>query len=465
MPETVDFLLAFGVSEHPKDFHYSGFRSEMNLSQESNRLILRDLGRSGREIRLCHILRSVERVDVTSKSPNSWSWSIRPAVTYHSFDIESQRSVWLMVKANGVIKNRVRASCKDQDLYRLSPPDNVDNTFESTLRTHLILCAWAGENWRWYINDIEQRVQTLTREALTESMDQTTLLTEYLPSDKAEIQSGSSGNEKHEDEKGAHLSFQHLQEIHYVEERANEGLLVLRSNAAVIQELRDFYMEVASSLHANTECVKPSSSAMTEFQRHLDITVKDLAMQQSRLQVLLQLLVDRRALVSGYRGTKEDLERKLTAIAFKLESMLQWKNAQLNFFLAQRAQTSATNMERMTDAMHKIAHQTKMEAANMRIITLVTLFFLPGTFVSVSFAPRPVRVLKLTEKQTLMSTPIVHYPDDQVDQRIINHDALLLFLAMALPLLVITFVVWLVLYWHKKRTEREHLVRSVQATV
>lgn len=314
MPEVVDFLLAFGVSEHPKDFHYSGFRSEMNLSQESSRLVLRDLGRSGRDIRLCHILRSVEKGDATSKSPDSWSWNIRPTVTYHSFDVETQRSVWLIVKANGVIKTRVRSSCKDQDLYRLSPEDNINNAFGSTLRTHLILCAWAGENWRWYINDIEQRVQTLTRETLTESMDQTTLLTEYLPSDKAETNLGSSGNEKLEDERGARLSFEHLQAIHFVEERANEGLLVLRSNAAVIQELRDFYVEVASSLHADSDCVQPSSVAMFEFQRHVDVTIKDLAMQQSRLQVLLQLLVDRRALVSVYRGIMEDCERKLTTI-------------------------------------------------------------------------------------------------------------------------------------------------------
>lgn len=143
--------------------------------------------------------------------------------------------------------------------------------------------------------------------------------------------------------------------------------------------------------------------------------------------------------------------------------MLQWKNAQLNFFLAQRAQTSATNMERMTEAMHTIAHQTKMEAANMRIITLVTLFFLPGTFVSVRIAHKGFNAFQLIKKQTLMSTPIVHYPDDQ---RIINHDALLLFLAMALPLLVITVVVWLGLYWHKKRTEeRERLAQSIQAAV
>jgi hypothetical protein len=57
--------------------------------------------------------------------------------------------------------------------------------------------------------------------------------------------------------------------------------------------------------------------------------------------------------------------------------MRQWENAR-------RAQISTTNMEKMTGAMHTLAHQTRLEATNMRIITLVTLFFLPGTFVSVS---------------------------------------------------------------------------------
>jgi hypothetical protein len=106
-------------------------------------------------------------------------------------------------------------------------------------------------------------------------------------------------------------------------------------------------------------------------------------------------------------------------------------------------------MEVMTEAMHTIAHETKMEAANMRIITLVTLFFLPGTFVSVSVALYLMIALGLTHMETLMSTPIVHYPDNQ---RIVNGDALKLFLAISLPLLVVTIIAWYALYhWHKAR--------------
>jgi hypothetical protein len=37
----------------------------------------------------------------------------------------------------------------------------------------------------------------------------------------------------------------------------------------------------------------------------------------------------------------------------------------------------------MTEDMNEIARKTKIETVSMKVITLVTLFFLPGTFTSV----------------------------------------------------------------------------------
>lgn len=42
-------------------------------------------------------------------------------------------------------------------------------------------------------------------------------------------------------------------------------------------------------------------------------------------------------------------------------------------------------MELMTHEMSELAYKTKTETVSMKIITLVTLFFLPGTFVSVGY--------------------------------------------------------------------------------
>jgi len=42
-------------------------------------------------------------------------------------------------------------------------------------------------------------------------------------------------------------------------------------------------------------------------------------------------------------------------------------------------------MEHMTTEMKDIAQKTQTETVSMKIITLVTLFFLPGTFISVCY--------------------------------------------------------------------------------
>ena len=40
-------------------------------------------------------------------------------------------------------------------------------------------------------------------------------------------------------------------------------------------------------------------------------------------------------------------------------------------------------MMTMTEDMNDIARKTKIETVSMKVITVVTLFFLPGTFISV----------------------------------------------------------------------------------
>ena len=60
----------------------------------------------------------------------------------------------------------------------------------------------------------------------------------------------------------------------------------------------------------------------------------------------------------------------------QLSGILEYRNVEASKDLAEKTQYSADRVEYMTQQM-------KQEAVFMRIITLVTLFFLPGTFVSV----------------------------------------------------------------------------------
>lgn len=52
-------------------------------------------------------------------------------------------------------------------------------------------------------------------------------------------------------------------------------------------------------------------------------------------------------------------------------------------YYAQSAETSAKTMQEWTERMHEIAAETEHETVSMHGITVLTLIFLPGTFVSV----------------------------------------------------------------------------------
>ena len=67
-------------------------------------------------------------------------------------------------------------------------------------------------------------------------------------------------------------------------------------------------------------------------------------------------------------------------------------NMEASKVLATKAHESTRNMEAITREMHIIAKKTKQETVSMRVITLVTLFFLPGTFISVC-RPSSLRVV------------------------------------------------------------------------
>jgi hypothetical protein len=63
--------------------------------------------------------------------------------------------------------------------------------------------------------------------------------------------------------------------------------------------------------------------------------------------------------------------------------IMEYRNKEANKAFTIKAHQSAIKMENLTEHMRQIAEKTEQETVFMRIITIVTLFFLPGTFVSV----------------------------------------------------------------------------------
>ncbi|KAH9834314.1 mitosis inhibitor protein kinase swe1 [Teratosphaeria destructans] len=437
MPAFLHFIFPFGKQHYVRDFHFAGFRSEDSYSTPIPELHIPELARSGYHVELCYSLKSVERAE------GAEPWRIRQCSIHHRYDLRKHRMTWIIVKANHLIRDAVHrylSTLSSEDRQRMSASSKA---LATSLVIHRIIVAISAENWHLYVNDLESSVQDKTRRTLYIPLEQT------VPGYKPQVRTGTSANKLgsrrssswqsftralasktrptwlsgtttlHEDleiELDGKLSdedvepavddfsFRDLQEMQRFEDQANEALMVVRSNGSVINDLDQEYRRLRESVGASTATeVSDNEADLEDFARYLQSMGKDFVMQQSRIETLLHMLADRKTL---------------------LQSILQYRNIQ-------KQQVSAQNMELMTQEMHIIAQKTKVETVSMRIITIVTMFFLPGTFISVN-------------------GPSLGFSFDNI-----GTGPLKLYLAASLPLLCLTLLVWLGVYKLEQRREQK----------
>lgn len=430
MPEFLDFLVCFGYRSRPQDAYFSSFRQRTCLSASSQIFNVPELAWSGSEISMCYNLRSAER---SGSSPNEWS--IRLCAVHHTFDLINVRSNWIIIKNNGVLKERVEQASSAPSTSSTTSFDTLDRAFAAALNTHLVFCDLAVEQWRWYINNLDEQFQESSGRTLTApvvltpgllavkdefskhsrtdarlsngsilgkiSRTQTMLSGRFsIASPKPKVQSEriytdpesglsqplpphvatgsgpeSAAQSKQRDaEHGEEqdFSFAKLQKIQYIEEKAHEALLVIRLNIGVIRQLKQYYDTILKSKHFPQNVVQNCQDDLEQFQLRINGILDDLQMQVIRAETLLQLLRDRKTLVISIVQSMQNAGLRRD----QLHSILEHHNMEYN-------KLSTKKMVAMTDDMNDIARKTKIETVSMKVITVVTLFFLPGTFISV----------------------------------------------------------------------------------
>jgi hypothetical protein len=342
MPSFLDFLFCFGAQHHAKDFFFTGFRHETRLCDPEKAVPIPALGRSGRYLQLCYSLRSVE----ASPDQEKWPWSIRGTATHHAFDFETGRTSWLMVKGEGgaSMKDRIITETSSSHGKMFKKFDNRGQAFSSTLSTHLLLCNWSIENWRWYINYMEQEVQAITRKTLSVTVPKppsepmpkllfTRTVTGILVPPKKVSTSKSIANTKHStkvappppiqgppglpgpppllstlvrpsnsdpSQASNEFSFEDLQRIEYIEEHANEALLVITLNSSILSALAQHYTSIMESTACPCDLKTKCEMDFIRFVDRISDISAELQTQKERVQTLLRLLADRKALVPTY---------------------------------------------------------------------------------------------------------------------------------------------------------------------
>ncbi|KAM0342060.1 hypothetical protein ACHAPU_009788 [Fusarium lateritium] len=268
-PSFIDLVSAFGLTHYPTDYHMTGFDSDDNLAVKdcSKLLKIPTLGRSGREHRVQYLLRSVER---DSASDGSRTWNIRQAAVYHTFDFIEGKALWINIKANSLLADRIKEATTDSAIINSAALGDVAESFRSTLAIHLIFLKWCDEDWRICINDCKSKVQDIIVRAQTSQVVQT-------------------------------LSLEEVQYLHYLGEQLESHRLVMELNHQVMRDIADRYRTLTSQHGSPGYLQEACTNDINFFAKRVERIQKNLQIRMTQIKSLQAWLQDGKELVKDTR--------------------------------------------------------------------------------------------------------------------------------------------------------------------
>lgn len=331
MPGFLEFVFPFGLQHDRKDPHMGGIYCNSSLNkcrtEQKERV---ENARS--QIELCYSLQGPEPKE---NSPDPWS--IRQASVWCRLDLITGQQSWIVVKANDVIKSAVEEhlqSCKEGGSLG---EDAVTRDLRFSLDSHLEICCWSVENWHWYLTSMEEDVRAKTKRAVSGNLvelDSATATTEDTSPAECPPSNSTDGNQDtrptralrwftpwhsparptttddvemgvQQVQKGSvqsvksQFSFSSLQDALGQEEAANSAIMVLKANAETLQRLSLEYARIIDPQNQFCHHLQPEAALHIErFRQKLDELGSTCRVLQARANTFLQLVQDRKSLVS-----------------------------------------------------------------------------------------------------------------------------------------------------------------------
>lgn len=288
-------------------------------------------------------------------------WSIRQTAIYHKYTAVDKSSSWVMIAAS----QRTRASL---DLYIGNAGSRIDLASLNPFEIHALVLDSALTNWRSYIIALTEQITHQSDEVLVASVD---------GKDPSQL--------LHVEER------QHLKDL---EDQILDVILVLDSTNDTILSLIENYQRFRQD-----PCVwkEPDDGVCDTI---------DFAFQEKLRYV------------SSSRKKVQTLHAKLKSTIELLSSLLDLGNG-----LSLRQIAEESRQENLT--MRNLTEKSTQDGAAVKVLTMITLIYLPATVVSNFFSTQFV-----TQKQDGNSNYVVLLSNAW------------LFVAICVPLTLVTIIIW-----------------------
>lgn len=284
-PHMVDLLLTSNASSY--SLTSTPFYYETHLNECQPHLRLPSLGRSGLRMQHCFNLLGIEKNSEMGKSALD-RWQIQQTIAYHSFDLLSNQATWIIVKGNGLIKQRLSSTTKGFLERRRDYPQTRQGCFLASLCSHLVLMQWSAEGWDDYLDEVEKMSKKTY--AIFPHMPLINLTAEKTASDRY-LPQGDEGPRS--------MLHDHLALLESLEEKLHSAQTIVERNREVVNQIKDYFDELTCSATLQSRMdLRPFGEDVSMFFRDIKMLYRRLGNQQERLQNLLRLLARLRAEVS-----------------------------------------------------------------------------------------------------------------------------------------------------------------------
>jgi hypothetical protein len=307
-------------------------------------------------------LRFVELNGRGDASQPTSRWSFRQTAVYCNFGAVPQDSTWIIVTPSRLAQQRL-------DGYASCTHDESANPFE----IHLLLLDTAMANWRHYLVDLAAETDQHAAQALGAS-----------PDDQGPIGMAGCGES---------------QALMILDDKLQNAAVALRSTMENVKAHLD--------CHRSVQEAQPKDEDSTEFS-----VIPSFMEQLSELNMLTVRV--------------EALRVRLQGITNLVSSFLGLNNGFALQSLAQESRMENQEMRKLSERMHALTEKSTQDAVAIKVLTILTLIYLPTTVVSNFFS---------TSFVNPQTSP------DGSNHVVVSGDWWIL-LAAALPLTLLTLYTW-----------------------